>query len=84
MKKLDVLALSVSLGIVWGLVVMCLAWCAMFGWGSKVVDVISSIYIGYDATVVGGFVGLAWGFVDCFILGAILALIYNALCRKDK
>jgi hypothetical protein len=32
---------------------------------------------GYDVTVAGGFIGLGYGLVLGFILGAFVALIYN-------
>jgi hypothetical protein len=34
---------------------------------------------GYDVTLLGSFIGLAWGFVIGFLIGAFVALIYNRI-----
>lgn len=49
----------------------------MFGWGSGFVEVMSSMYIGYEASLVGGLIGAAWGFVDGAIAGLLISLLYN-------
>ena len=54
----------------------------MFGWGKGIVEVMSSVYIGYSASFLGGIIGAVWGFADGLIGGAIFALIYNGIARK--
>ncbi len=50
-----------------------------FGWGTPIVHLISSIYLGYDATLRGIVMGMLWGFLDFFIAGYIFAWVYNKL-----
>lgn len=79
--KLSVCNLAVALGLVWGLSALVLAYLSMcFGIGTALVDVFSTLYYGYDDTLLGGLLGLLWGFVGGFISGAVLAMAYN-WCR---
>jgi len=83
MKKLDVKAFSLSFGITSGIGIMVLGWLAITGWGIKLVDVMSSLYIGYSASFWGGIIGGIWAFVDWGVGALIIALIYNALLSRD-
>lgn len=83
MKKLDVKAFSLSFGITSGISIMVLGWLAITGWGIRLVDVMSSLYIGYSASFWGGIIGGIWAFVDWGIGALIIALIYNALLGQD-
>src|SRR3989304_10169760 len=77
-----VLSIGIAFGIVWALGVVLLglgAW--WFGWGDPIVELLSSIYRGYDESVLGVLIGGLWGFVDAFIAGVIFAWIYNCLIR---
>jgi hypothetical protein len=71
----------VSLGLTWAVGVILLGWAAAFGWGTKVVDLLASVYRGYAPGFAGGLVGGAWAFVDAFVAGLIVAALYNALSR---
>ncbi|MGB2982011.1 MAG: bacteriophage holin [Candidatus Zixiibacteriota bacterium] len=82
MEKLNVKALTVSLGATWGFFVLGLGWVAGFGWGTRVVEVMSSVYIGYAPCFVGGLIGALWGFLDGAVGGLIIALVYNAIARR--
>ena len=82
MGKLSVTALAVSLGVTWAFYMMCVGWCAMFGWGTRVVEVMATLYIGYAPTMLGGLIGALWGFIDGAIAGIIIALIYNLVIKK--
>jgi hypothetical protein len=84
MGKLSVKGLSISLGIAWAAAVLFIGWVAIFGWGTKCVEVLSSLYIGYAPTLLGGIIGAAWGFVDGAIGGLIIALVYNAIVRGQR
>lgn len=77
MQKLSVKGLSLALGISWSVCILLTGWASMFGWGSGLVEVMSSIYIGYEAGFVGGLIGAAWGFVDGAVAGLFIALLYN-------
>ena len=58
---------------------MVLGWVSATGWGVRVVEVLSSAYIGFGSTFVGGVICGLWGFVDAFLAGLILAPFYNLL-----
>jgi hypothetical protein len=78
--RLSVLAFGISLGLVSGIVMMLFAFGSwMYGFGTSIIDQWASIYPGFEASLKGGFIGLAWGFLEGFIIGIIWALIYN-LC----
>jgi len=77
MNKIQPVALGVAIGVLWAVYVAFLAIIAMFGWGSELVSLLASLYIGYAATIVGTIIGAVWGFVDGFIAGFIIAWVYN-------
>jgi hypothetical protein len=81
MVKLSVKGLAVALGVSWAALVLFVGWVSIFGWGTKFVEVLSSVYIGYASTFVGGIIGAIWSFVDGAIGGLIIALVYNAMVK---
>jgi hypothetical protein len=82
--KLNVKALAFSLAITCGLYLLFLGWVATFGWGKELVSTLSSLYIGYEPSFVGGIIGAIWGFVDGIIAGVIIGFIYNAIFKEKK
>jgi len=82
MEKLNVKALAVGLGLSWSVCMLFVGWASIFGWGTKLVEVFSSLYIGFAPNFLGGLIGAIWGFVDGAIGGAIIALVYNAIAAK--
>ena len=78
--KLDVKALGLSIGILWGSAVLLTGFMTIFfDWGNIFVAVLSSIYIGYKPTILGSLIGGVWGFFDAGIGGVIVAWLYNKL-----
>lgn len=77
MQKLSVKALGLAFGIFWAVCIFLLGISGMFGFGETFVALISRVYIGYAASIVGAIIGAIWGFVDAFVGGAILAWLYN-------
>lgn len=53
-----------------------------FNWGSEIVSITGTFYLGYTETVPGSVLGAVWGFIDGFIGGYIFAWIYNALMKN--
>ena len=83
MEKLDIKNLGLTLGILTGLYFFLIALSAnLFSYGNLIVTTLSSIYIGYSASLIGSIIGLIYGFIDGFIFGALIALIYNALTKE--
>ena len=70
-------AFGLATGLVWGggLFVATL-WVMMFGGGGHL-QLLGRFYLGYHVSVLGAFVGLAYGFVDGFIGGFLVAWLYN-------
>ena len=82
MQKCHLLALGVAIGATWSLGIGALAIMAMFGWGALVIEPIASVYVGYDASIIGAVIGVAWAFVDGFVAGLVIAWIYNAVASR--
>ena len=85
--KLHAPSLGFAFGILWGASLILLALLVMFwGWGTPLLDLFGSVYIGYKATFTGILLGAAWGFVDGFISGVVIAWLYNCClwcwCKK--
>ena len=70
MQKLNVKAFALACGVSFGAYALLLGWIAASGWGSGIVAMLSSMYLGYAPTFVGG------------IVGAIVAWVYNAMIKK--
>ncbi len=82
MAKLDVRALGISCGAVWGLSLVIMAIINMVsGWGWSFMYFMGKVYVGYNATVPGCIVGFLWGFVDAGIGGVAIAWVYNKLVK---
>jgi hypothetical protein len=78
--KLNVKAFALTAAILCGLGLFLLTWWlfAIVGAaGAK--TIIGDIYLGYSVSPLGSLIGLAWGFADGLIGGAIFAWLYNLL-----
>ena len=84
MNTLNIRALTLSLGMTWGLGILFLGWVSIFGWGIDVVDVLSSFYLGYNATFVGAIIGAIWAFVDGAITGLFIGFFYKLFANHKK
>jgi hypothetical protein len=81
-SKLSACALGFALGLTWALgmlILGVLAW--SFHVGEKWVELISTVYVGFAATPVGVLIGTLWAFVEGYISGFVLAVIYNFSAR---
>lgn len=68
MGKLNVKALGLAVGIVWGLAMFLLGLTNMrCHWGAAITELMSSLYIGYKPTILGSVIGGVWGFLDAGI-----------------
>jgi len=79
--KCSPIALGVAIGVLWAFYVLICGITAMFGWGVALVDVLSSLYIGYSPSIPGAIIGAVWGFIDGYIAGVVIAWIYNKLAK---
>ena len=81
MQKCQPVALGVAIGVLWAIYVFLAGIMAMYGWATDLVNAFGSLYIGYEASVVGAIVGAVWAFVDGFIGGYIIAWVYNKVAK---
>ncbi len=82
MAKLDVKALGLSFGIMWGVSVVIMDILYMIsGWGGSFVIAMGKFYIGYQPTIVGCAIGGIWGFIDMGIAGIVIAWLYNKFAK---
>lgn len=78
--ELSLLRFAIALGFTVSIGMLFLGLIATYcGWAVPMVEAIGSVYIGYTTTLVGSLVGGAWGFVDGFVCGALIAIVYNLL-----
>jgi len=82
MQKLSPKALAVSFAVTWSICMFFSGIASMFGWCVKFVDVMSSIYIGLNSTLIGSIIGAVWGFFDGAVGGAMIAFFYNLALKK--
>jgi len=84
--KLNVKALALTCGIIWGLGLFFITWWIIFFEGATGDQTfIGAVYRGYCISGVGSLYGLVWGFIDGLIGGAIFGWLYNYLascCTK--
>ena len=78
--KLNVKALALTSGIMWGLTVfVATLWLIVGGYSGHFIRLLDHFYFGYRFSVLGAFIGLVWGFVDGLICGAVFGWLYNKL-----
>jgi hypothetical protein len=83
MEKLNVKALAIAMGVLWGLCMLCIGWTSwLFNWGTDFVTTMSSMYIWFKPTFLGGIIGAIWGFFDAAIGGIVIAWVYNMVAAK--
>ncbi len=89
--KFHTKAFALTCGIFWGLGIFLLTWWLIaVGNAEGPMTILERGYIGFTFTPMGSLIGLAWGFVDGFIGGAIFAWLYNKIsgcwhgaCQKE-
>ena len=83
--KINKAALGLSLGIVWGIAVFLVTNIRLLaGGGGGMLKSLRVLYFGYSYSFFGSLIGLFWGFIDGFIVGWILALLYNYFIKNKK
>ncbi len=81
MEKINISALGLALGAAWAFLVFTIGITSIFGWGTIIVEVLSSLYIGYNASLLGAIIGALWAFTDGFVGGVITAWVYNKFAK---
>jgi len=84
--KLDVWAFTITVAVIWTGVVLLVGLANLIwpGYGQSFLDVVASVYPGYQ--VDGSFgqviIGSLYALVDSLVVGAIFALIYNLIVGR--
>lgn len=77
------LKLGVSGGIIWGgSMALCTILALYTGYMTPFLNIMSSVYPGYDISWMGVFSGFIYGFLDAFVGFYLLAWLYNSLPIK--
>ncbi|MFB6147375.1 MAG: hypothetical protein ABEJ66_00675 [Candidatus Nanohaloarchaea archaeon] len=79
--RLDPVSMGAAFAAIYAAFMLVLSAFAV-GWGTEVVNLFSSLYVGFSASVIGSIVGAAWAAVDGFILGYLLAWVYNQVLER--
>jgi hypothetical protein len=68
-------------GIVWGATMFLTTLASIYagGYGKGLLDIMSSIYPGYNISVGGSIIGFVYGFFDVFVGIYIIAWVYKKL-----
>jgi hypothetical protein len=75
---LGVVSFGLALGLTWAIFVFVLGIVAGFlGWGVGIGVALSTLYVGYDATLIGAIAGAVWAFVNGLVAGVLIAWFYN-------
>lgn len=80
LAKLDVIALGVSVGILFGLIIFLATNILILKGGDEIgpnLALLGQFFIGYEVTFIGSLSGFFWGFVTGYILGSLVALLRN-------
>jgi len=83
--KLNVKALAITSGLLWGIGLFAMTWWLIaFEGVSDDPTWIGLFYRGYTISPMGSVIGLIWSIPDAFIGGAIFAWVYNMICTQMK
>jgi len=81
---LGVVSFGLALGVTLAIIVFLIGvTTAFWGWGILVVQVLSTLLIGYEPTFIGSIAGAVWAFVDGLIAGAFMAWLYNRFASRN-
>jgi hypothetical protein len=69
--------LGFSLGLVFALFTLLLGWIGACGFFLEMIDVLSTLYIGYEPSILGAIIGAISAFIHGFICGYLIAFVYN-------
>ncbi|MEZ5428806.1 MAG: hypothetical protein R2747_21355 [Pyrinomonadaceae bacterium] len=82
LAKLDGVALGISVGTIFGLLIFLATNILVFKGGDEIgpnLVLLNQYFLGYEVTPVGSLIGLFYGFVTGFVLGWLSAVIRNLI-----
>ena len=76
--KLNIKAFALAAALLWGFGLFVLTWWMIYFDGATgEATLIGRLYRGYTISPIGSVIGLAYGFFDALVGGAIFAWLYN-------
>lgn len=84
LAKLDPMALGISLGALFSMVIFLATNILIFKGGDVIgpnLMLLGQYFIGYEVTFSGSLIGSVYGFVSGFMLGVLIAFLRNAVLR---
>ena len=83
--RLNIKALALTSGLIWGMGLFIMTWWIILFEGSTgEVTLIGQIYRGYTISPIGSLIGLVWGLMDGLIGGAVFAWLYNLIVSRSS
>lgn len=81
--KINIKAFALTVGLFWGFGLLFITWwIILFDGASGDHTLIARVYRGYNISYSGSLIGLAWGFFDGLIGGALFAWVYNMFASR--
>lgn len=84
MNTLNIKALAIALGLSSAVFALFLGWVSIFGWGTYMVDMFASFYIGYSSSFFGAIIGAIWAFIEGAVFGVLIGYFYNYIIAQKK
>ena len=81
-QKISHISLALAIGIVWGGFALVAGWFSILGWGIPFVKTRGGMYVGHSSSFWGGVIGGIWAFIDGFIGGFVIAVLYNFFIKR--
>ena len=78
-KNLSMRSFTLASAMVGTIFLGLLALLGLLGFGLPLIEIISTVFIGYEASAGGFFLGLIWGFLTGGVAGLILSSFYNKM-----
>lgn len=93
--RLHVFAFGMAIGVSWAISMLLIGLSGhFFQTNTNLIASMGEMYVGFNATIGGSFIGALWGFIDGFIGGVVVAFLYNMFskccckmkecCHKEK
>lgn len=83
--KLNIKSFALAFGVIWGANWFIVAWWMMaFDGITHEPTFLGQMYRGFNLSPLGSLVALGYGFIDGFMLGLLIALLYNWFSSRQK
>lgn len=81
-ENLSFKGVALGLGSTLALSLFLLGLLSIYGWGTDLVHLLSSLHCGYAPTLAGSFLGAISGFIDGALFGLLFVFFHNLAIKK--